>query len=92
MEETKVVIETVPFNTLDYGELDLFEEITGMIPTSEAEIQGMPRVKFILAMGLITAQRNGMDGYQTLDEVKRIPLGGIRLHMADENVGTEGNE
>ena len=90
MEDTKVVIETVPFNTLDYGELDLFEEIVGMIPNSDAQIQSMPTVKFILAMGLITAQRDKPE--TTMDEIKRLPLGAIKLHVADENVGVaEGN-
>jgi hypothetical protein len=89
--EVEVVIHTVAFNTLDYGELDLFEEITGMIPTSDEEIEALPRVKFILAMGLITAQRT--DPAATLESVKRLPLGAIKLHGSDENVGEdpEGN-
>jgi len=92
MDETKVVIETVPFNELDYGELDLFEEVVGMIPNSEDQLKKMPTVKFVLAMGLITAQRK--DPATTMEYIKRLPLGAIKLHVADEAVvgAEEGND
>jgi len=86
----EVQIHGVPFNTLDYGELDIFEEIVGMIPTTETEITELPKVKFILAMGFITRLRT--DPTATIESVKRIPLGGIKLHGSDGNVGTPGKK
>jgi hypothetical protein len=90
--EVEVQVHGVAFNTLDYGELDIFEDIVGMIPTSETEIEALPRVKFILAMGLISKMRTHPE--TTLEEIKRIPIGGIKLHGTDANVGekeVEGN-
>jgi hypothetical protein len=76
----KIVAATI--DDLDYGELDIFEEIVGIIPTDEDTLDRLPKAKLLIALGYIAARRE--DPSVTLDEVKRLPLGSIVFSGADD--------
>ena len=69
----KIIAATI--DDLDYGELDIFEEIVGLIPTDEATLEKLPKAKLLIALGYIAARRE--DPKVTLEDVKRLPLGAI---------------
>ena len=70
-------IHAIDFEDMTYGELEIFEDVVGVLPSNEEEVNLLPKSKFLLAMGLIAARRTNPDA--TLDDMRALPVGHIVL-------------
>ena len=68
-------IVAADFESMNYEELELFEEIVGTIPSTEEELESVPRSRLMIALGFISGRRSNPD--LTLEEVKKLPVGSI---------------
>ena len=75
-------ITVVSLDDLTYGELEIVENICGVIPTGRPE-DG--QVKMMLALGYVAGLRTNPD--LTLDEVRAMPVGSIVFESADDDTG-----
>jgi len=75
-------ITAADFESMNYGELETFEEIVGSLPTDEESLEKVSRAKLLIALGYIAAKRTNPD--ITLDEVRELPMGAISFKDDDE--------
>ena len=76
LEVGKTII-AAEFDSMTYGELELFESIVGAVPGTEEELAKVPRSSLMLALGLIAAKRD--DPAVTLDDLRGLPIGSIEF-------------
>ena len=87
-DETEKVapqITVVSMDDFTYGELEIVEDICGVIPTGKPE-DG--QVKMMLALGYVAGLRTNPD--LTLEEVRAMPVGSIVFETVDDETGKEG--
>jgi len=79
-------LKAADIGTMSYGELEIFEEIVGIVPEDEETLMKAPRTKLLLALGFIAAKR--LDPATTLEDIRSLPLGAISF----ANEESEGKE
>ena len=78
-------IKAASFDSMDYGELEVFEDIAGTIPTTDEELHSMPKSKLMIALGFIAERR--VNPSVTLEEIKALPMGTIIFSDDSEDEG-----
>lgn len=82
-----VPLKAAAFDSMNYGELEVFESIVGIMPTTEDELATISRAKLMIALGFIAAKRE--DPSVTVEDVKALPLGSIVLNEDEESEGKD---
>jgi len=76
-------IKAAKLDELTYGEVEVFEEIVGSLPTTEAEMEKMPKAKMMTALGFIAASR--VEPEMTLADFRKLPVGTVVFEESDPN-------
>lgn len=76
-------IVAVSLNDMTYGELEMMEEVLGMIPEDDTALNALPKSKVLIALGWISGRRVNPD--LTLQEVRDMPMGTIVIESEEED-------
>ena len=75
-------IKVVSLDDMTYGEIEVFEDIVGFLPT-DGDMSAVPVGKMMIALGYITARRD--DPSVTVDDIRALPVGSIVMADAEVN-------